>query len=87
MSAADIGACEWSDILPKRELAGWVIVDPDGRVEGVRLFGPGTAEEAHRKFTPRKRDRGKEIRDGWTVRREQPGDRESLMANFEEVPS
>lgn len=89
MSAADIGTCEWAEVLsdgvPERE-PGWVLVDPSGRVKGLREFGmvATTAEQAHRRFTPGARDRDREIREGWVVRREQPGDREAFKASIEE---
>lgn len=85
MSAADIGTADWGQLFPAPHVfprpLGWVIVDPAGRVEGWHAWCRGnaeTAEQAHKIFAPRKRDRDKEIRDGWVVRREQPGDREAL---------
>jgi hypothetical protein len=80
VSAKDTGVCDWSDIAPKREL-GWVIVDPDGKVEGFIGWRKGrreTVEAAHKAFTPHVRDREAELRAGWVVRREQPGDRDSI---------
>jgi len=75
MSVEDIGARDWVEIraVPPRR---WVLVDPSGRIEGLRSFrrSCSTAEEAHCKFTPRKRDRDKEIREGYTVRAEEAGD-------------
>lgn len=52
----------------------WLIVAPDGTLDGFikSVLSNGkvlvTAEQAHAFVTPRKRDRDKELRDGWTVR-------------------
>lgn len=48
----------------------WVRLNPDGCAFSSAWAGPSTAtaELAHREFVPRKRDRDREIRQGWTVR-------------------
>lgn len=60
---------------------GWVLLDPDGHVEGVIGCGSPieTVEQAHKRFTRHKHDRMRQIRGGWTLRREEPGDREALL--------
>ncbi|MCM6776252.1 hypothetical protein NDR87_18840 [Nocardia sp. CDC159] len=86
MSAEDIGTREWSELI--RKPPGWVMVDPQGRVEGVIGWKPrtrATVQQAHKKFTPRKADRDKEIESGWVVRREEPGDREAFAAAIAEL--
>jgi hypothetical protein len=64
----------------------WFLITPDGEVDGsIHGISPGgrnvraTAEQAHAFFTPLKRSRDKEIRDGWTVR---PATHEELLAEF-----
>lgn len=48
----------------------WFLVKPCGCIDGSATGGTDrpTAESAHKLLTPRKRDRDREIKQGWTVR-------------------
>lgn len=86
MSAEDIGTRDWPELI--RKPPGGVLVDPSGQVDGLIGWRPrtrATVEQAHRTFTPRKSERAKEIREGWVVRREEPGDRAALAAALAEL--
>lgn len=58
------------------------LFDPNGRVEGVIGWHPTnttTVEQAHKRLTRHKPDRMHQIRSGWTLRREEPSDRDVLL--------
>lgn len=63
----------------------WFLVTPSGDIDGsIHGVSPGgrvraTPEQAHEFFTPNKRSRAKEVRDGWTVR---PASKEQMLAEF-----
>lgn len=63
----------------------WFLITPEGTVDGsIHGVSPGgrvraTPEQAHEFFTPLKRSREKEVRDGWTVR---AATREEMIAQF-----
>jgi hypothetical protein len=46
----------------------WVLFDPTGCASGSE-YGDGavSAEQAHKNFTPRQRDRDKQTRQGWRI--------------------
>ncbi|NKS74824.1 hypothetical protein GS531_25000 [Rhodococcus hoagii] len=60
----------------------WLLFDGTGEFIGVvgRSVRIDTAEQAHRKFTPRAKDRARELADGYTIRREEPGELDPLLA-------
>lgn len=71
-----------------RKERGWVLVDPTGTVEGWVAWNAktrATVEQAHKRLTPLKRNRQREIRGGWTIRREEPGDLDALLQNAMEA--
>jgi hypothetical protein len=86
VSAQDIGTRDWPELI--RKPLGWVMLDPTGHIEGLigwQSRSRCTAEQAHRTFTPRKSERLKELREGWVVRREEPGDRAAFTAAIDEL--
>lgn len=58
----------------------WLLIAPCGCIDGMRRTTfegrviTATAQEAWEKFTPRKRDRDKELRDGFTCRGSEDGE-------------
>jgi len=48
----------------------WFLVKPCGCIDGSAIGGirRPTAEAAHKLLTPLKRDRDRELKEGWTVR-------------------
>ncbi|MBT1542457.1 hypothetical protein KK103_11845 [Curtobacterium flaccumfaciens pv. flaccumfaciens] len=66
----------------------WLLVMPCGCIDGSALsttFGEivrPTAESAHKMLTPRKRDRDREIKQGWTVRGATRAELDNLVELF-----
>ncbi|MFF1531473.1 hypothetical protein, partial [Cellulomonas sp. NPDC058312] len=67
-----------------RNRSAWVMFNPQGEFEGIRGLASEirSAEEAHKKFTRLKRDREREISDGYVVRLCGPEEWQALLKNL-----
>lgn len=60
------------------ERTPWLLFEPDGTWDGL-IWSPQTIEEAQRKFA-RPRRWTTMAREGWTVRKGEPGEHHRLLA-------
>ncbi|MDF3308757.1 hypothetical protein P3H15_27440 [Rhodococcus sp. T2V] len=71
---------------PRGPRPAWVMFDPQGRFEGIRGLASdiATAEEAHKKFTPLKKDRDRENAEGYVIRLAEPIEWKALIAALDQ---
>lgn len=71
----------------------WVLVMPCGCIDGIRRavidgkIVTATADEAWAKFTPLKRDRARELREGWKCRAGTDADLQAYAASTSHLPA
>lgn len=57
----------------------WLLFDPEGEWDGL-MWSPETEDEAGKKFFHRMPSWRKKQREGWTIRRGEPGEHKRLLA-------